>query len=176
MRSAPRRSGRLAWASIPALVASLALVAGLGGAGLGCGGLGVERYREAAPRASFEARLVHEGERADAERLPRLAATDPPSDDGVRVEPGVILRASHVRHVQLVESAEGRLILVLELSDEGRARLLEAHREGRSLALVADGRVIATLVMRGALAEGEIVLGVAQPEAAFEALTAPAAP
>lgn len=134
-----------------------------------CGGLGVEQYREAEPRASLELRRVAAEDRADAESLPRLVG-----DGVVRVEPGAILRASHVAHVQLVEGADGTRLLVLQLRDEGRERLREAtaHDEGRTLALVSDGRVVATPSVRGALDQNEIAVRIepAQADRAYAAL------
>lgn len=135
-----------------------------------CGGLGVEQYREAEPRSSLELRRVAAADRADAEHLPRLDG-----DGTVALEPGAVLRASHVAHVQLLESGEGERLLVLQLLDEGRDRLREATAtdEGRRLALVADGRVIATPTVRGELDQSEIAIRVprAHVEAAYAALT-----
>lgn len=136
---------------------------------IACGGFGVEQYREAEPRGSLELRRVAAEGRADLEVLPRL--------DGrgeVSLEPGAILRAPHVAHVQLVEGADGVRLLVLQLRDEGRVRLREAT-EGeadRALALVVDGRVVATPAVRGALDQNEIAVRVApaEIEAAFAAL------
>jgi preprotein translocase subunit SecD len=129
----------------------------------------VEQYREAEPRGSLELRRVAAEGRADLEVLPRL--------DGrgeVSLEPGAILRAPHVAHVQLVEGADGVRLLVLQLRDEGRVRLREAT-EGeadRALALVVDGRVVATPTVRGALDQNEIAVRVAPAEidAAYAAL------
>ncbi len=132
----------------------------------GCGGLGVERYREARPSPSLEVRRVAREERPGVEHLARL-------DGGaaVALEPGVVLRASHVTHVELVERAEGGSLVVLALDEEGRARLEEASSGGRALALVVDGRVVSTPTARGSLAEGEITLSVRHPERLFEALS-----
>ncbi len=134
-----------------------------------CGGLGVEQYVEAAPRASLELRFVASEDRADAESVPRWFGTG-----SVRVEPGALLRAAHIAHVQLVDTGDGERLLVLQLRDEGRARLREATQgaDGRRLAVVADGRVIATPGIRGALDQSEIAVRV-EPErvhAAYEAL------
>ena len=136
---------------------------------LACGGFGVEQYREAEPRGSLELRRVAREGRADVELLPRL-------DDGgsVALEPGAILRAAHVAHVQLVDGADGVRLLVLQLRDEGRVRLREATASDadRELALVAEGRVIATPTVRGALDQNEIAVRVppAQIDAAYAAL------
>lgn len=135
-----------------------------------CGGFGVEQYREAEPRSTLELRRVAAADRADAERLPRLE-----SDELVPLEPGAVLRAEHVAHVQLLESGEGERLVVLQLHDAGRERLREATSsdEGRRLALVADGRVIATPTVRGTLDQSEIAVRVprAHVEAAYAALT-----
>jgi preprotein translocase subunit SecD len=135
-----------------------------------CGGFGVEQYREAGPRSTLELRRVAATDRADAEHLPRLDG-----EGTVALEPGAVLRASHVAHVQLLESGEGERLVVLQLHDEGRVRLREATAtdEGRRLALVADGRVIATPTVRGVLDQNEIAVRVerAHVEAAYAALT-----
>lgn len=134
-----------------------------------CGGLGVERYREAEPHGSLELRRVALEGRTDVEVLPRLDGSG-----AVSLEPGAILRAPHVAHVQLVEGADGERLLVLQLRDEGRVRLREATAgdADRALALVADGRVIATPTVRGALDQNEIAVRVAsaQIDAAYAAL------
>lgn len=135
-----------------------------------CGGFGVEQYREADPRSSLELRRVVGPDTADAEHLPRLHG-----EGTVALEPGAVLRASHVAHVQLLESGDGERLLVLQLRDEGRARLREAtaRDDGHQLALVADGRVIATPTVRGVLDQSEIAVRIerARARAAFAALT-----
>lgn len=149
------------WAAVTGLACALISA--------GCGGLGVEHYREAEPRGSLELRRVASEGRADVEQMPRL-------DGGgeVSLEPGAILRAAHVAHVQLLEGADGVRLLVLQLRDEGRIRLREATAgdADRSLALVCDGRVIATPSVRGALDQNEIAVRVppAQIDAAYAAL------
>jgi preprotein translocase subunit SecD len=136
-----------------------------------CGGFGVERYREAAPDETLALRFVAEGQATVDEALPRLG-----SDEVVSLEAGALLRASHVAHVQLLEAGDGERMLVLQLRDEGRARLREgtARADGRRLALVAAGRVVATPLVRGVLDQGEIAVRVpaAQIEAAFAAVSA----
>jgi preprotein translocase subunit SecD len=66
-------------------------------------------------------------------------------------------------------------MLVLQLRDEGRARLREAtaRADGRRLAVVASGRVVATPVLRGVLDQSEIAVRVpaAQLEVAFAAVS-----
>jgi preprotein translocase subunit SecD len=142
-----------------------------------CGGLGVEQYRTTAPRATLAVRRVAAEGRADAERLPRLDG-----EGEVALEPGAVLRASHVAEVQLVTGADGARLLVLQLRDEGRVRLREAtasdegqsvSRVDRRLALVADDRVIATPTVRGVLDQNEIAIALddAQVDAAFAALS-----
>ncbi|GAB4209200.1 MAG: hypothetical protein OHK0013_28360 [Sandaracinaceae bacterium] len=137
----------------------------------GCGGFGVERYREAPPADSLALRFVaEEGEAAD-EALPRLG-----SDEVVPIEAGALVRARHVAHVQLLEAGDGERVIVLQLRDEGRVRLREAtlRTEGRRLAVVAGGHVVATPVVRGVLDQTEIAVRVpaADLEAAFAALSA----
>lgn len=135
-----------------------------------CGGLGVEQYREAEPRETLELRRVATEGRVDVEVLPRLDGSGDAS-----LEPGAILRAGHVAHVQLVEGADGVRLLVLQLRDEGRVRLREATagETDRTLALVAGGRVVATPTVRGALDQNEIAVRVPsdQVEAAYAALS-----
>jgi preprotein translocase subunit SecD len=153
------------WFSRWVSVASALLTLGL----LACGGLGVEQYREAEPRGTLEVRRVATSGRADVEVLPRL---DGAGD--VSLEPGAILRSSHVAHVQLVDGADGVRLIVLQLRDEGRVRLREATagEADRSLALVVDGRVVATPTVRGVLDQNEIAVRVApaQIDAAYAAL------
>jgi preprotein translocase subunit SecD len=136
---------------------------------LACGGFGVEQYREAEPRSSLALRRVAAEGRADVEVLPRLDGSGT-----VSLEPGAILRAPHVAHVQLVDGADGVRLLVLQLRDEGRVRLREATAgdADRELALVAEGRVIATPTVRGPLDQNEIAVRVAPAEidAAYAAL------
>jgi preprotein translocase subunit SecD len=153
-------------------MACLALtLAGLGaGPVSGCGGFGVERYREAEPAATLTLRFVADEGSAVDEALPRLG-----SDETVALEAGALLRASHVAHVQLLEAGDGERMLVLQLRDEGRARLREAtaRADGRRLAVVASGRVVATPVLRGVLDQSEIAVRVpaAQLEVAFAAVS-----
>ena len=158
------RRGLVAPLTLALAVAGLAL-----GGPIGCGGLGVEQYAEAAPRSSLELRFVAEGDRADAEAMPRLSG-----EGTVRLEPGAVLRAAHVAHVQLLDSGDGERLLVLQLREEGRARLREATEgaDGRQLAIVAAGRVIATPSVRGVLDREEIAVRVERDrvDAAYAAL------
>jgi hypothetical protein len=145
-------------------VCAVALSVGL----VACGGFGVERYREAAPHGTLELRRVAADGRVAAEVLPRLDGSGE-----VPLEPGAILRAPHVAHVQLLEGADGERLLVLQLRDEGRLRIGEATAGGAvTLALVSQGRVLSTPSVRGALDQSEIAVRVApeQTDAAYAVL------
>lgn len=138
-----------------------------------CGGLGVEQYRETVPRGTLALRRVAGPDRegvAEVVHLPRLVG-----EGTVALEPGAILRATHIAHVQLVDTGEGERLIVLQLHEEGRQRLLEATRDadGTTLALVADDVVIATPTLRGALDQTEIAVRIERPyvRRAFRALT-----
>lgn len=150
-----------------AAVLALASVCSL--ASEGCGGFGVERYREAEPDPSLALRFVAEGDEPPAEVLPRLG-----SGEEVPLAAGALLRASHVAHVQLLDSAEGERVLVLQLRDEGRVRLREAAAgaSGRRVAVVAGGTVVATPTIRGVLDQSEILVRVepSRLERAYDAV------
>jgi preprotein translocase subunit SecD len=137
----------------------------------GCGGFGVERYREADPEPSLALRFVAEGDEPPDEVLPRLG-----SGEVVPLAAGALLRAPHVAHVQLLDSAEGERVLVLQLRDEGRVRLREASAgaSGRRVAVVAAGAVVATPILRGVLDQSELVVRVepARVEGAYAAIAA----
>lgn len=131
---------------------------------------GVEQYREARPDESLSIRWVASDEAVDAEVLPRW-------DEGeaLAVENAVLVGAEHIDHVQLLESGDGPRIIVLDLSDVGRERLREAttDAEGRRLAIVAGGRIVAAPTIREPLTEGEAYVSVdaAFVDRAFEALS-----
>lgn len=148
----------------------IAVLAALAAAYAGCG---VEQFRERAPAQDLELRFVaDEGQRA--EPLPRLGSS---AETALPVETAVVVDARHIRRVRLLDGADGRRVLVLDLDDVGRARLEEASREraGARLAVVAGGRVIAAPTIRGPLTEGEAYISVpeASLEEAFGAMTRP---
>jgi hypothetical protein len=134
-------------------------------------GCGVETYREAPPAPSIAIRFVADDVTTAAETLPRWGTGEP-----VAVGGSDLIGAEHVDHVQLYETGEGERILVIDLTDVGRTRLREATtaRVGARLAIVADGRVVATPTLREPLTEGEAYVRVAPEhvEAVFDAMTA----
>lgn len=128
-------------------------------------GCGVEQYRERLPAPDLQIRMVaRDGE--EAEVLPRASGD---ATEMLPIARAVIVDADHVRHVRLLDAADGSRVLVLDLDDVARARLEEASRAGigRRLAIVAGGRVIAAPTIRNALTESEAYVAV--PEAALEA-------
>ncbi len=127
-----------------------------------CGGLGVESYDEAPAASTLELRFVAEGDQTVAMSLPRLGGAE---DEVVALEGGVVLRASHIASVQLVLSAHGQRVILLQLNDAGHERAFEATQAGagRRLAVIADGHVLATPTLRGPLVEPEIAIAVPQP-------------
>jgi preprotein translocase subunit SecD len=130
------------------LVLALAVIAGALSAGCG-----VESYRQRPPAPDLEIRWVAtNGE--DAEVLPRLSGD---TSEMLAVERAVVVGAEEILHVRLLDGADGTRVIVIDLSDAGRARLEEASRDriGRRLAIVADGRVIAAPTITTALTEGE---------------------
>ena len=133
-------------------------------------GCGVEHYREGLPDTSISVRFVAEAETTDADVLERVDGAA-----GLAVERAVVVGPEHVEHVQLLESAEGPRIIVLDLSDVGRERLREATtaRVGARLAIIAGGRIVAAPTIREPLTEGEafVVVDAAHVERAFDALT-----
>lgn len=140
-------------------------------AGTALAGCGVEQYRERLPALDLEIRFVA-SDGADAEVLPRFSG---PADEMLPIERAVVVDADHIRHVRLLDAAEGRRVLVLDLDDVGRARLDEASRAhiGGRLAIVAGGRVIAAPTIRNPLSEGEayVALPAEDLEGAFRAMT-----
>lgn len=145
----------------PALLALLLSIAGCG----------VETYREGLPAPSIAIRFVADDAAPAVETLPRWG-------DGEAVAVGGVdlVGAEHIDHVQLIDGADGERILVLDLTDVGRSRLREAttDRAGARLAILVDGRVVATPTLREPLTEGEAYVRVAPEhvEAVFEAMRA----
>ncbi len=74
--------------------------------------------------------------------------------------------ADHIRHVRLLEAADGQRILVLDVDDVGRARLFEASRSniGGRMAIVVEGRVVAAPIIRDPLIGNEVLVSVAPDE------------
>lgn len=136
-------------------------------ASLGCG---VETYRERLPVDDLSIRLV--SDREGAIMIERLG-----EGEALSVLPTAIVSAEHIRHVRLLDSAEGSRILVLDLDDRGRDRLHEASRAhvGERLAIIASGRIIAAPTIRGPLTESEanIAVPLEMLETAFAAMGAP---
>lgn len=135
--------------------------------------LGVETYRERGPAPSLSIRMVAE-EGREGEVLPRWSGS---SSEMLAIEHGAVVSAAHIRHVRLLDAADGSRVLVLELDDTGKARLAEASSLGigRRLAIVVDGRIVAAPTIRNALAEGEAYVQVPPDdvERAFQAMSAP---
>jgi preprotein translocase subunit SecD len=135
-------------------------------------GCGVETYRERPPSPDLSIRMVAtDGE--DAEVLPRFSG---PADELLPIVRRPIVEAAHIRHVRLLDSADGTRVIVLDLDDLGRAQLEEASRAhiGGRMAIVAGGRVIAAPTIRNPLTESEAYVAVppASLEGAFSAMTA----
>lgn len=133
-------------------------------------GCGVEQYRERLPAPTLEIRMVA-SDATDAEVLPRMGG---PGDEMLPIERAVVVDAEHIRHVRLLDSAEGQRVIVLDLDDVGRARLEEASRGhiGGRMAVVVGGRVIAAPTIRNPLTESEAYIAVPEPvlEPAFDAM------
>lgn len=147
--------------ALPAVLAALALTA--------C--LGVETYRERPPARSLSIRMIAtDGD--EGEVLPRWSGE---TEEMLVVERGVVVASENIRHVRLLEAADGSRVLVLDLDDTGRDRLAEASAThiGRRLAIVVEGRIVAAPTIRNVLTEGEAYVAVppADLELAFEALT-----
>lgn len=138
----------------------------------GC--LGVETYRERGPAPDLEIRLVAREGREPESVVPRL---DPSAGEPLPIERGVVVDATMVRHVRLLDSAHGVRVIVLDLDDVGRSRLREvsAANLGGRLAIVAGGRVIAAPQILNELTENEVYLAIPEPslERSFDALGAP---
>lgn len=134
--------------------------------------LGVETYRERGPAPSLAIRMVA-AEGREGEVLPRWSGD---TSEMLAIEHGVVVGAEHIRHVRLLDAADGSRVLVLDLDDTGRARLAEASslHLGRRLAIVVDGRIVAAPTIRNALTEGEAYVQVppGDLERAFAAMSA----
>ena len=135
-------------------------------------GCGVEQYRERLPAPDLQIRMVAvDGE--DAEILPRASGD---ASEMLPIARAVIVDADHIRHVRLLDAADGSRVLVLDLDDVARARLEEASRAhvGGRLAIVARGRVIAAPTIRNPLTESEAYVAVpaAALESSFAAISA----
>lgn len=128
---------------------------------------GTEHYREALPREDFVVRYEADDTHP--------ADTTVESLDGrsVALASGVVLRSEHVEHVQLLEAADDGQVLVLVLTEAGRARLAEAGETARPLAVIAGGRVVLRATVRGPLVEGEIRISLptGRATASYRALT-----
>ncbi len=123
--------------------------------------LGVETYRERSPVRSLAIRMVARDGQA-GEPLPRFS-----TDRGeIEVTRTVVVDADHIRHVRLLEAADGQRILVLDVDDVGRARLFEASRSniGGRMAIVVEGRVVAAPIIRDPLIGNEVLVSVAPDE------------
>lgn len=135
--------------------------------------LGVETYRERGPAPSLSIRMVAE-EGREGEVLPRWSGE---TSEMLAVERGEVVSAQHIRHVRLLDAADGSRVLVLDLDDTGRARLAEASSLGigRRLAIVVEGRIVAAPTIRNALTEGEAYVQVPPDdlERAFQVMSAP---
>lgn len=145
----------------PALLALLFSIAGCG----------VETYREGPPAPGIAIRFVADDTSTASETLPRWGEGEPVAVTGVD-----LIGAEHVDHVQLVETGDSGRLLVLDLTDVGRSRLREAttDRVGARLAIIVEGRVVATPTLREPLTEGEAYVRVAPEhvDAVFEAMRA----
>lgn len=141
--------------------AALAAIALMLGAGCGVG-----TYRAAHVTGEMQMRLVAE---ASGEPVGRWF-----SDEVLALEDAVFLDASHVREAHLENRPDGARHIVLYLRADGAERLAEATRthEGRRLAIVVDGRVVAAPTIREPITTGEAHITVdGDIEQVFEALT-----
>jgi preprotein translocase subunit SecD len=136
------------------IVRALALALGLVA---GCGGLGVEQYREGSPANDLSIRLVADDAHPAETLLPRLG-----SEESIGVAAGTIVDAAQIEHVRLLDAADGSHVIVIVLRDAGRDRLREATTDatGRRLAIVAGEHVIAAPTVRNALTESEAYVSV----------------
>jgi preprotein translocase subunit SecD len=115
--------------------------------------LGVETYRERSPARTLAIRMVaREGQAGES--LPRFGS----GAGRIEVARAVVVDSDHIRHVRLLEAADGQRIIVLDVDDFGRARLSEASRAniGGQMAIVVEGRVVAAPTIRNPLTENEV--------------------
>lgn len=128
----------------------LALLATFLGA---CGGLGVERYRESRPNHSVRIQEVAPCQPGDT---PIAVATS--LARAVPVCTGrVLVRASDIQGVQLLSSDRDNAVVVLVLTDRGRARMATVA-ENTTLAVVVDGQVEALPHVHNELVTSELYL------------------
>lgn len=134
-------------------------------------GCGVETYRERAPAPDLTIRMVAvDGQ--EGEVLPRAVGQDV---EMLAIARAIVVDSDHIRHVRLLDAADGSRVLVLDLDDIGRDRLREASQAniGGRIAVVAGGRIIAAPTIQNALTENEAYIAVprASLEEAFTTMT-----
>jgi hypothetical protein len=134
---ASNRAAALAWPAVLGLVAAC----------------GVETYRERLPARDLSLRWVATSGGEGVDTLPHRGRAGT-----LAVERAVVVDADHIRHVRLLDGADGQRVIVLETDDVGQARLRAASEThpGRRLAVVAGGRVVSAPTVRGPLTEREV--------------------
>jgi preprotein translocase subunit SecD len=129
---------------------------------------GVERYTERAP-ASGLAVFLADYAASDAQVLRDERGAE------YRIAPRPAVPTPNIRHVRLLDAADGSRVLVLDLDDVGRERLASASAEhiGKRLAIVHGGRVVAAPRVREPLVDGEAHIRVSdgELESTFDRLT-----
>jgi preprotein translocase subunit SecD len=137
----------------------------------GCGGFGVEQYREGAAASDLAIRFVADDTHPAETTLPRIG-----TEEAIGIAAGTVVSATQIEHVRLLDAADGGHVIVIVMLDAGRDRLREATTDatGRRLAIVAGGHVIAAPTIRNALTENEAYVSVPAEhlEAAFTAMVA----
>lgn len=129
-------------------------------------GCGVGTYRAGQVTGEMQMRLVAE---RSGEPVGRWF-----SDEVLGLEEVVFLDASHVREAHLEERPDGARHIVLHLTADGADRLAEATRvhQGRRLAIVVDGRIVAAPTIREPITTGEAHITVdGDIDQVFDALT-----
>lgn len=112
-------------------------------------GCGVGTYRAGQVSGELQVRLVAED---SGEPVRRWF-----SDEVMGLEDAVLLDATHVREVHLEERPDGVRHIVLHLTDEGAEALSDATtaHQGRRLAIVVEGRIVAAPTIREPITTGE---------------------
>lgn len=130
-------------------------------------GCGVGTYRTAPVTGQMQMRLVAED---GGEPFPRWS-----TDQLIGLEDAIFVDATQVREARLENRPDGARHIVLVLNDEGAQQLAIATREanqGRRLAIVVDGQVVAAPTISTPITTGEAHITVqGDIDQVFDALT-----
>lgn len=133
-------------------------------------GCGVATYRTRPATGQMAVRLVAQ-DGSEGDELTRWFG-----DERLSLEAAVLLDASHVEEVQLVNRPDGSRHIVLKFNEAGREQLaaVTGANIDRRLAIVVEGRIAVAPMIRHAIETGEAHITVGPDgdlDAVYNALT-----